>query len=480
MDLIVKNGRIVSPGGITSAAIAIDKGKIVAIGSEGFLPSADKTIDADGKYILPGVCDMHCHEEFSPSPPYKPWSHISMTESQAAALGGVTTMGFYVMPPADKMVADVFDAYKNGWEGNAVLDTIFHIMVVNEARKEEMPRDASEFGITTFKFLVGYKGSQGAAIGSAGIDDGFVFDAFERVAQLKKDGWPALALVHAENPDIIPVLAKRVRGRYESRAWHDTRPNFVEAECMNRLIYLARVTECPIYIVHMTIREGVDIIARARYEGQQVVCETCPQYLTHNHDNPSPLMKKNPAYAVVNPPIRAKEDNEALWQAIKDGIVDIIGSDLSPHTADTKDVDMWGKGLVPMGVANNSIMILPVMLSEGVNKRGVSLEKVVEVTSYNPARYYGVYPQKGTIAVGSDADLVIVDLDKEVSWKAEMSPSNANWSIYEGWQFKGWPTLTMLRGRVVMDDGKIVAGPGRGNTSPGKRCGSNVQDAEQN
>src|SRR3990172_401059 len=159
-----------------------------------------------------------------------------MTESEAAALGGVTTMGFYMMPPGDKTVADVFDGYKNAWEGNAVLDTIFHIMMVSDARKEEMPRAAAEYGITTFKFLVGYKGSQAAAQGRAGIDDGFVFDGFERVAQLKKDGWPALALVHAENADIIPVLAKRVRGRYEPRAWHDTRPNFIEAECMSRLI----------------------------------------------------------------------------------------------------------------------------------------------------------------------------------------------------------------------------------------------------
>src|SRR3972149_373243 len=120
MDLIVTKGKIVSPSGITSAAIGIDNGRIVAIGAEEYMPSADKTIDAAGKYILPGVCDMHCHEEFSPSPPYKPWSHISMTESEAAALGGVTTMGFYMMPPGENSVADVFDGYKQGWEENAV------------------------------------------------------------------------------------------------------------------------------------------------------------------------------------------------------------------------------------------------------------------------------------------------------------------------------------------------------------------------
>ena len=186
MDLVVKNGKIVSPTGIVSAGIAVDKGKVVAIASEESLPSADKTIDAAGKYILPGVCDMHCHEDFpgSEEDGFAPWTKISRTKPQAATLGGVTTMGFYLMPPGNKSLAKVFDGYRNSWESNSVLDGIFHIMTVNQARLDEMESDCSEFGITTFKFLVGYKGPQAAAQGLAAIDDGFIMDGFQRVVKL--------------------------------------------------------------------------------------------------------------------------------------------------------------------------------------------------------------------------------------------------------------------------------------------------------
>ena len=174
-------------------------------------------------------------------------------------------------------------------------------------------------------------------------------------------------------------------------------------------------------------------------------------------------------HPVVNPPIRTKEDNEVLWQGIRDGLVTVIGADVSPSTMKSKDVDMWKAPFVPMGVANCSTQILPVLLSEGVNKRGLSLERVVQVSSYNPARYYGIYPQKGTIGVGSDADFAIVDLNKEVTWSASMAPSNADWSIYEGWKFKGWPVLTILRGKVIMENGKIVEEPGYGKYIPRKK-----------
>ncbi len=473
MDLVIKNGKIVRPDGIISAGIGVDKEKIVAITTEGNLPAADKTIDAAGKYILPGVCDMHCHEDFpgKEEDGFAPWTKISKTEPMAAAIGGVTTMGFYMMPPGDKRIAEFFDGYRKPWETNSILDGIFHIMTVNQLRVDDMEVSCSDFGVTTFKFLVGYKGAQAAAQGHAGIDDGFVFDGFKRIVALREKGWPALALIHAENPDVIPYLRKEASKHYTVRAWHESRPNFVEEECFRRVIFLAGIARCPILIVHTTIKEAVDYAQKLRGDGvkigQDVIIETCPQYLTHNHDNLTPLMKQKPVFTVVNPPIRTKEDNEGLWRGIKDGLVTVIGADISPSTMKSKDVDMWKAPFVPMGVANCSTQILPVLLSEGVNKRGLPLEKVVEISSYNPARYYGVYPQKGTISIGSDADMVIVDLNKEVTWNnATMSPSNADWSIYEGWKFKGWPVMTILRGQVVMKDNKILAEPGYGRYIP--------------
>lgn len=475
MDLVIKNGEIVSPTGIISAAIGINKGKIVQIATEASMPSSDATIDAKGRYILPGVCDMHAHEDFpgKEEDGYAPWAKIAKTEPMSAALGGVTTMGFYMMPPGNQRMPDFFEGYRKPWESNSVLDGIFHIMTVNQQRLDDMEISCSDFGVTTFKFLVGYKGAQAAAQGHGGIDDGFVFDGFKRIVVLREKGWPALALIHAENPDVIPYLRKEASKHYTVRAWHESRPNFVEEECFRRVIFLASIAKCPILIVHTTIKEAVDYAQKLRGEGvnigQDIIIETCPQYLTHHHDNLTPLQNKKPVFTVVNPPIRTKEDNEVLWQGIRDGLVTVIGADVAPSTMKSKDVDMWKAPFVPMGVANCSTQILPVLLSEGVNKRGLSLERVVEISSYNPSRYYGLHPQKGTISIGSDADFAIVDLNKEVTWSASMAPSNADWSIYEGWKFKGWPVMTILRGKVVMENGKILAEPGYGKYIPRKK-----------
>ena len=449
MELVIKNGKIVTPTEIISAGIAIDKGKIAVIGREDFLPPADETIDATGKYILPGLIDPHTHPAFG-----IPFGSGVQSETQAAAVGGVTTMSMYVRDVKRGLLAP-FDEYRKNFEANAVTDGFFHLMVLTEQSLDEIPR-GPDFGIAGFKFLIGYKGPQAEAMGIPPIDDGFVFDGFKRISKL---GYPAWAIVHAENIDIALRLRIDLEQRQDVRVWHDSRPNFVEEECMYRCLFLAKVSNCPLYIVHISIKEGVDIIRKARAEGVNVIAETCPQYLTHNSEEPVSVIKDNPTFAVVNPPLRGKEDNERLWQAIKDGVIDCIGSDHAVYTKERKGRDMWK---APMGVGNISPMILPVMLSEGVNKKRISLEKVVEVCCQNPARVFGLYPRKGAIRVNSDADLVIVDLNKKVKFTPQMSPSLCDWSIYDGWEFKGWPTYTILRGKVIAEEGKIVSQSGIG------------------
>ncbi|MDP6050196.1 MAG: amidohydrolase family protein [SAR202 cluster bacterium] len=475
MDLAIKNGKIVNAFGITEGNIGIKKGKIVAITADD-LSGADKKIDARGKYIFPGVCDMHCHEDFSGTKEdgFQPWETISGTEPMAAALGGVTTMGFYMMRPGEQRISEFMSGYTEPFEKNAVTDCIFHIMVVNDIRMEDMEESCSNYGVTTFKFLIGYKGPQAAAQGSASMDDGFVFDGLKRIRKLREAGWPALALIHAENPDIIPYLTKEASKVYDVRAWHNSRPNFIEEECFRRIIFLAGVAGCPILIVHTTIKEAVDytrkILSEGVKVGEDVIVETCPQYLTHHHDNLMKLQNEKPVFTVVNPPIRTKEDNEGLWKGIKEGLVQSVNSDTAPSSVKSKDVDMWKAPLVPMGLANNSTMILPVLISEGYHKRGLSLEKIAELSSYNPAKYYGINPQKGVIAVGSDADFAIVDLENELMWNnAKYSPSNSDWNIYEGWKFKGWPEMTILRGQVTVENMKIVAEPGVGRYIPRRK-----------
>ncbi len=455
MDLIIKNGRVVTHSETVAAAIGIDKGKVVAIASGGLLPSADRVIDAGGKYILPGVIDLHTHmaygEYFN-----IPFAETVPTESGAAALGGVTTVAAYLRRVKTGLLTHI-DDLKRDFESNSYIDGFFHIMVADEANLEQI-KDCPSRGIYGFKFSMGYKGPQAAALGIPAIDDGFVLDGFQRVSQL---GYPSWGMVHAENIDIALRLRKPIEaeGRQDARSWFDTRPNFVEEECIHRAIFLAKVARCPLYIVHNTIKESVGIIARAKGEGVKIIMETCPQYLTHNNDEPYPEIRENPVFVNVNPPIRGKADNEQLWKAIRDGVVDTIASDSVSVTKELKGKDMW---TAPMGIGNATQMILPVMISEGVNKNRISLEKVAEVCSANPARVFGFYPRKGTIAVGSDADLVIVDPEKKVKFTHKMSTSLCDWSICEGWEFKGFPVATFLRGEVIAEDGKLVGKPGYG------------------
>ncbi len=455
MDLVIKNGKVVTHSETVSAAIGIDKGKVVAIAPEGFLPSAGKVIDAGGKYVLPGAIDLHTHmaygEYFN-----IPFSQTVLTETGAAALGGVTTAAVYLRRVKTGLLTHI-DELKRNFEANSDIDGLFHMMVADEANLEQIEK-APGHGIYGFKFMMGYKGPQAEALGIPAIDDGFVLDGFRRVSKL---GFPSRGMVHAENIDVVLRLRKTIeaQGRQDARAWFDTRPNFVEEECIHRAIFLAKVSGCPLYIVHNTIKESVDIIARAKAEGINVVMETCPQYLTHNSEQPVPVIKENPVFANVNPPLRGKEDNERLWEGIRDGVIDTIASDHVSVTRALKGKDMWK---APMGIGNATQMILPVMISEGVNKKRIPLEKVVEVCSYNPARVFGFYPRKGTIAVGSDADLVIVDLEKKVKFTSEMSTSLCDWSIWEGWDFKGFPVGTIIRGEVVVEDSKLVGKPGYG------------------
>lgn len=451
VDLVIKNGKVVTPTGVVSAGIAIDKEKIVAIAKETSLPPASKTIDASGKYVLPGLIDPHVHFGYTG----KIGEQIQ-GDSEAAAAGGVTTFGHYIRAYTQSPL-ELLENDRKALEEHSVVDGFFHTMMVAEYL-DTIPQ-LPQKGINSFKFLMGYKGPQAAARGIVPIDDGVLFDGFERMSKL---GRPVWGMVHAENIDISLVIRKRLEkaGRRDFPAWNETRPRFVEAEAIQRAIFIAKVTNCPLYIVHNTVAEAVDMISKAKAEGINVVGETCPQYLTHSSEEPWPILTKHPTLGNVNPPLRDKESNERLWQGIRDGWIETIGSDHAPATLEQKGDDIWK---AVMGVGNITEVILPVMLSEGVNKGRISLEKLVEVCCYNPARIFGLLPRKGNISIGADADLVIVDLEKKVKLTKNMLHCpHCDWTIYEGWEFKGWPILTLLRGNIIMQEGKIVGKPGVG------------------
>ena len=442
-DLLISNGNIVTPEETFPGFIAVTDGRISAVGKDEAAPAAARVIDADGRHILPGVIDPHAHLG------YMDTLEAVQTETRAAACGGVTTLGVYILALQEGLLRQ-FENFRNTFQNKSFVDGFWHLMVIDALTTSEIETCPAEVGLTSFKFNMGYKGPHADLIGITATDDGAVYKGFRMIAEA---GPPSIAACHTENIDIHLMLRDELiaQGRNDFAVWNESRPPFVEAECMRRAVYLAKSAGCPLYIPHITIAEGVDIIAEARAEGVAVTGETCPQYLTHNGEEPAQVLLDHPACACVNPPLRDKAANARLWEGIADGTIQCVGSDLAPTTLAMKGEDIWN---APMGLGNTSELLLPVLLSEGVNKGRIRLEQVAGICALNPARVFGIYPRKGRLAVGADADIVIVDLDKEVTVKTENLRSMCDWSIYDGWTLKGWPTHTILRGQVIVEEGE--------------------------
>lgn len=458
IDIAIKNCKIVMPCGIVSAGIAIDNGKIVAVASDANIPTADKTIDARGKHVIPGVVDPHVHIGAAKLPDapdvVENFEDDIRANSQAAAIGGVTTYGHHLHAGTKKLLKDVFDNFKQAVERGSMIDIFFHAQVVTDEHIQEIP-DLAKLGVTSFKFFFNaYKGPDGVFATLAGMEDAQLFSGFEKIGETMDLGYKGTSLnIHAENQDMIYKARQKVmkEGRGDLVAWSDSIPPLCEAESMMRAINIAkavRILRTPpqLYIAHMSIGSGVDIVARAKAEGVNIIAETCPHYLTlTKYDKLGSLGK-------VRCPLRDKEDNEKLWSGIRHGLIETVGSDnITSAKLSTKTLDIWKA--FP-GLPGDGYFLI--MLSEGVSKGRISFEKLVEVCCQNPAKVFGIFPKKGTISVGSDADIAIIDMNKCAKATLERLHSSAEFSVYDGWEIKGWPILTMLRGNIIMEDGEIT------------------------
>jgi D-hydantoinase len=450
VDAVIKNCKIVSPQDIKNEGIAIHHGKIVAIGRDSVLPKAEKVIDAKGNYVIPGVIDTHAHYGV-----YHPYTE-EIHDMSAAAFGGTTTLGCFcgLGSSAEKgSYGGVFEKWRDCWEENAVIDCFFHGAILSQKNIDDVVTNAKNYGITTYKILMTCKGDEAKMIGGDPVDDGFLWEAFKSVTRLGKAG---KIMLHAENIEIINKILPAIRAtkRQDLSAWAEARPGWCETLDVKRAISLAELTGCPIYFVHIHYPDSVQVIAEAQARGVNVVAETCPQYLILNTNN-----TKVPApWARIAPPIRDEASNRALWKALRDGTITCLGSD---HCSVTQAAcqDLWTAPQGAPGVES----FLPIMLGEGVSKRKITLQKLVEILCYNNAKTFGIYPQKGTIQVGSDADLVIIDMKK----KGKISNSALHYKVsaytnFDGWETTGWPVVTMVRGKVVVENDKMVAKPGWG------------------
>ncbi len=449
-DILVTNASVVIPKvGIVETDVAIDNGKVLSLKPPASM-QASRRIDAKGKYVIPGAIDPHVHYGV-----YTPINEAARTESRSAAVGGVTTMM--------RMLRLYDDSYRSiekqlaASKGAHYIDYAIHASILKQSQLKDIPY-LKEKGINSLKIYMNLgadlnhiymdldPGERPVKENEVDMDDSLLSGIVEGGAKVH-----STILVHAENPSVCSEHIKRGREKEAAglQAWSDCRPASSEVESVGKISALGRRFGASLYFVHIGSNAALDAIIAERQKGMaSYYIETCPQYLTHTVEFDNIKGK-------VVPPIRSKSDVQSVWSALKNGIIDTVGTD---HVANRLDMKM-GKGDLWSALAGfpGIATMLPVLFDQGVNKDRIGIERVAEVTSYNTARIFGMYPQKGTIQEGSDADLVIVDMDLEQKVTPELLQSYSDYTIYDGWKLKGWPVLTMVRGMVVMEGGQVAA-----------------------
>lgn len=436
LDVALTGGLLILPDtGVKLGDIGIKNGRIAVIAMSGELPEAVETIDCSNHWVMPGLIDPHTHFGFgSPTDDF-------ITESRSAALGGVTMiLSFF----RTKDFLKEFEAERERASRQSLIDFGYHFGITSHAQIERLPQCLDRFGVSSFKLYLMYKGEFGAAKGFTEIDDGLLFDAMRKVATMKG----SVLAVHCENTEVIPRLRGPLKksGRDDLTAWNEQSPDFLEAENVHRVCYFGGKTECPVNIVHLSSAEALAEIRRHRRKSvTPIYAETCPQFLHLTLDSKAGTLAK------VNPPVRTSSDVDAMWQGIVDGSIQTVGCDHVPRKRITKEGGIWNATAGFPGLATS----LAILIHEGYHQRRVAIERIAAVTSANVARIYNI-PSKGNIIVGYDADLVVVDPYREIEVDPARLESFSDYSPYEGETFKGWPILTLHRGRVIAKDGALT------------------------
>jgi len=451
-DTLIRNGKVVTHTDIFEADVAIEGGKIAAIGNG--LGGAKEEIDAKGLHVMPGCIDPHTHIGLFIDP-----ETDVKSETGAAVYSGTTTVMHCLL--GNEPLTDVFNHYKGLVEKVGYTDMTYYGALLTPDHQSEMEK-LSEMGVTSWKFLMAYKGKAGESIGLTGValDDGFLYDGFEII---RKTG--GLPMIHAEHIEMIYSIEKKFMNENTLKAWADARPNVAEEIDLRAGCSIAEEVGVPLYQVHSSVGTCPDIAKEFRERGNKVFLETCPHYFVTDYYgenlNCSPLIGK------INPPIRSPKDREMIEQnLLKGGAYDCIGTD----SANSMYKEKWADGNIWNIMLDFSSVgyMLPLVLSELVNKKGMAMNEVVRLTSYNTAKIHGLFPRKGFMGIGADADILIVDLNKTRKVVPKEMPSVSDYSLYDGWEITGWPVRTIVRGTTVFKDDKIVGKPGFGQFVPCK------------
>lgn len=452
-DLVIRNARIATAADQFDADIGITGGRIMALAQH--LPAAPREIDAAGRVVTPGGVDAHCHLD-QPMPAPVRMADDFDTGTRAAACGGTTTVIPFAAQEKGQSLRAAVDDYHRRADGKSHVDYAFHLIVSDPTPavlNEELPVLIRE-GYTSFKIYMTYDDLK--------LDDGQILDVLS-VAR----GHGAMAMIHAENADCIEWLTKRLEsaGRTAPRFHAHARPMLVEREATHRAIALAELVDVPILIVHVSGREAVEQIRWARAHGLSVFAETCPQYLFLTAEDLGIDDSYQGARCVCSPPPRDARNQEVIWNGLSDGLFTVFSSDHAPFNYDTPEGKKPGGEEVAFRHIPNGIpgieTRMPLLYSEGVLGGRITLEKFVELTATNPAKAYGLHPRKGTIAVGSDADLVIWGEGERVLRNVDLHHA-VDYTPYEGMALRAWPALTLAGGEVVWDGSTFHPRSGRG------------------
>lgn len=452
MDLLIKNGTLVTAKSTFKADLAVKNGKITAIGTNLKPEKGTEVVDARGKLVLPGAIDGHTHLAMPFGGTIS--SDDYFTGTRSAACGGTTTVFDFVLQGQGELMQDAFKRRDVLAAPDAAVDYAFHIGVcdVTEDRLLDSMEDVIKEGVTSFKVFMVY---------DFGVDDGSFYKVLQKAAKIG-----GLVGVHAENRDVNNVLVAQYLKEGKTDAWwhYMAKNEKIEGEADVRAINLARMAGTSLYIVHLACKQGVDAVTKARDEGYPIFAETCPQYLNFTNE----VYKRERARDYVcSPPMKGKESQDAIWEAIKRGDIATIATDHCPFTKAEKD---WGiktkdgkKGnftTIPNGCAGIENMY-PYILSEA-NKGRISFNRAVELCATNPSKLFGLDDQKGALEVGLDADIVLYDRKKNVTIRNKDLHGATDHTIWEGAKIKGYPVATYSRGKLVYKDGQFVGEKGYG------------------
>lgn len=454
-DLVIRNGTVVTAADTTECDVGIKDGVVAMLGRG--LAGGAREIDAKGRLVLPGAIDSHCHIE-QPSSAGVMTADDFYSGTVAAAFGGTTTVIPFAAQHRGQSLRQVVEAYHAAAKPKAVIDYAFHLIISDPSEQvlgQELPALIQD-GYTSFKVYMTYDLLR--------LNDRQMLDI---MALARREG--AMMMIHAENHDMIQWLADRLlaNGMSQPRYHAVSHAGVAEGEATNRAVALSQLLDVPILIVHVSASDAIDVIRGAQTKGLKIYGETCPQYLFLTADDIG--MDLEGTKFCCSPPPRDAANQEAVWRGLTNGTFQVFSSDHAPYKYDETGKLLKGDKTTFKDTANGVPGIelrVPLLFSEGVRTGRLDLNRFVALTATNHARLYGLYPRKGTIAVGSDADIAIWDPDKHVHVTASMLHDQTGYTPYEGRHITGWPVTVISRGRIAVEDGELKVERGSGNFLP--------------